>query len=250
LRGGKAKVSPPPTCQHGFKLIRIDFERGDGKARYCELCGLMNDVPAARSQNWFPAGSEKQPPKWERRLEYENLAITRGMAPSTDTATSPNARKFSKTADKVWAGGKNNVLVGGSAEVGIVDGVRQTKERIGGRRRSASGRDKVRPSQNPNVDFDESADTADSRLANHYEPGHRDVDLGIDRRVAKKPQDLLDKQTFGLDDCYGDRDEKALLKYELSEKAVDEDAAETIADYGEGGSDSKEKGSEEPDSDD
>ena len=76
------------------------------------------------------------------------------------------------------------------------------------------------------------------------------MDHQSDGRVAKKTQDLLDEQTFGLDDCYGDRDEKALLKYELSEKAVDEDAAERIADYREAGSDSKEKGNEEPDSDD
>lgn len=199
LRG--PSVSAPPACQHGFKFIKLDFVRGDGKARYCELCGLMNDMPAAGSTNWA------------KRLEHENLAMTRGMAPSIDSPTSPKARKFSKTADRAWAGGKNIVLVGGSAELGIVDGVRQTRDMQGGLRRSAAGRDKVKPWQNPNVDFDESADAADSS-----------------RRVAKKPENLLDEQTFGLDDCYGDRDEIALLKYELGEKAIDEDSAKAIAD--------------------
>jgi len=103
LRG--PSVSPPPRCEHGFKLIQLDFARGDGKARYCELCGLMNDMPAERS------------PNWEARLAYENLAMSRGMAPSTDSPTSPRARRFSETADKVWAAGKNNVMVGGSAEL-------------------------------------------------------------------------------------------------------------------------------------
>ncbi len=214
--------SLPPTCEHGFKLIKLDFARGDGKARYCELCGLMNDMPAARSTNW----------NWAKRLEHENLRMDRGLAPSTDSPTSPKARKFSKTADKVWAAGKNNVVVGGSGALEITGAVRA--QAIIGRKRSAAGNDKVRPWQNPNVDFDESADAADSRLASHYEPGDRNLDQrSIDRRVAKKPENLLDKQTSGLDDCYGDRDERALLKYELGEKAIDEDSAEAIADDGE-----------------
>ncbi len=218
---GKTSCSPP-ACEHGFKLIKLDFARGDGKARYCELCGHMNDAPAAGS------------PNWAARLKHENLAMTRGMAPSTDSPTSPKARKFSKTADKFWAAGKN-ILTGalGSTELGIVDGVQQTEKRIGGRKRSAAGLDRIRPWQNPNVDFDGTADIADSRFASHHEPGNRDLDhTGIDRRVAKKPEDLLNKQTFGLDDCYGDRDEKALFKYELGEKAIDEDAAEAIPDDG------------------
>lgn len=214
-----SSVSSPPTCQHGFKLIKLDFARGDGKARYCELCGLMNDTPAARSTNWG------------KRLAYENLGMDRGLAPSTDSPTSPKARKFSTTADEVWAAGKNIVLVGGSAELEITGAVRA--HAIISRRRSASGRDKVRPWQNPNVDVDDSADAADTRLASHYEPGDRDLDQRIDRRVTKKPENLLDKQTLALDDCYGDRDEKALLKYELGEKAIDEDAAEAIEDDGE-----------------
>ncbi len=214
---GKTPCSPP-ACEHGFKLIKLDFARGDGKARYCELCGHMNDAPAAESPNWVA------------RLKHENLAMTRGMAPSTNSPTSPKARRFSKTADKVWAAGKN-ILTGalGSTELGIVDGVQQTEERIGGRKRSAAGLDRIRPWQNPNVDFDGTADIADSRFASHHEPGDRDLDrTGIDRRVAKKPEDLLNKQTFGLDDCYGDRDEQALLKHERSEKGIDADTAETL----------------------
>lgn len=210
-------VSAPPTCRHGFKLIKLDFERGDGKARYCELCGLMNDMPAARSTNWAA------------RLKHENLGMDRGLAPSTDSPTSPKARKFSKTADKVWAAGKNNVLVGGSGELEITGAARA--QAIIGRRRSASGRDKIKPWQNPNVDFDETVDTADNRLASRYEPGDRYLDhQGFDRRVAERPEEMLDKQTRGLDDCYGDRDERALLKYESDEKAINEDSSEAIAD--------------------
>lgn len=235
--------SPPPTCKHGFKLIRIDFDRGDGKARYCEICGLMNDVPAARSPRW----RFEQPPNWERRLQYENLAITRGMAPSTDSPTSPNARKFSKTADKVWAGGKNVVQVGSLGELEAVDGVRQTEERTGGRRRSASGLDKIKPWQNPNIDLDRTEDTADSRLVSHYEPGHPDFDQGVDNRTAEKPEDLFDQQTLG---CDSDRDERALLKHALDEKVVDEDAAETMADYDEEEPDSKETNNENSSCDD
>lgn len=217
----KSPVSSLPTCQHGFKLIKLDFDRGDGKARYCELCSLMNDMPAAWST------------KWAARLAYENLGMDRGLAPSTDSPTSSKARKFSQTADKVWAAGKNNVLVGGSGELEITGAVRARA--IIGRKRLAAGHDKVKPWQNPNLDFDNSADAADSRLANHYEPGDReDLDhRSIDRRVAKKLKDRLDEQTLGLDDCYGDRDESALLNYELDEKAADEATAETITDDGE-----------------
>ena len=177
-------------------------------------------MPAARSTNWAA------------HLEHENLAMTRGMAPSTDSPSSPKARKFSKKADKVWAAGKNNVLVGGSGALEITGAA--AAQAIIGRKRSAAGHDKVKPWQYPNVDFDESADAPDNKLANHYEPGDRDLDQrGTDRRVAKKPENLLDMQTRALDDCYGDRDEKALFKYELSEKAIDEDAAEAIGDDGE-----------------
>ena len=224
----KSPVSSPPTCEHGFKLIKLDFARGDGKARYCELCGLMNDMPAARSANWAA------------RLKHENLGMDRGLAPSTDSPTSPKARKFSKTANKVWAAGKNIVLVGDSNELAIADGVRQTRDMQGGLRRSAAGRDKVKPWQNPNVDFDGTADIADSRFASHHEPGDRDLDhTSIDRRVAKKPEDLLNKQTFGLDDCYGDRDEQALLKHERGEKGIDADTAETLVDHRDEEKDSK-----------
>lgn len=216
----KSQVSAPRTCEHGFKIIKLDLARGDGKARYCELCGLMNDMPAAGSANWT------------KRLAYENLGMDRGLAPSTDSPTSPKARKFSKTADKVWAAGKNIVLVGGSGDLEITGAVRA--HAIISRRRSASGRDKVKPWQNPNVDLDESADAADSGLASHCEPCDPNLyQRSIDRRVAKKPENLFDKQSIGLDDCYRDRDEKALLGYELGEKAIDEEAAETIADDGE-----------------
>jgi hypothetical protein len=209
--------SSPPTCEHGFKLVQFDLERGDGKARYCELCGLMNDMPAARSTHWG------------KRLAYENLAMTRGIAPSTDSPTSSLARKFSKAADKVWACGKNSVLVGGSAELEIVGGAWQTSRREGTRKRSAAGRDKVRPWQNPNVDVDETADAADSRLASHQEPGDRDFDQGVDTRVAKRPGDLFDEQTLGCDP--DDPDEKTVLRHESDEKPTGEGAAETIAEY-------------------
>jgi len=102
----------------------------------------MNDRPAESS------------PNWQARLAYENLAMSRGMAQSTDSATSPKARKFSKTADKVWAGGKNNVLVGGAAELEII------------------------------------ADRGS--LVSHYEPGHPNFDGGNDTRVAEEPEDLFD----------------------------------------------------------
>jgi hypothetical protein len=236
---GRTSCSPP-ACEHGFKLIKLDFARGDGKARYCELCGLMNDAPAAGS------------PNWAARLKYKNLAMTRGMAPSTDSPTSPKARKFSKAADKVWAAGKN-ILTGalGSTELEIVDGIQQTAKKIGGRKRTAAGRDRIRPWQNPNVDFDGTADIADSRFASHHEPGDRDLDhTGIDRRVARKPEDLLDQQTFGLDDCYGDRDEQALLKHERSEKGVDADTAETLVDHHDEEKNSKGDDSDKPSCDD
>jgi len=102
----------------------------------------MNDMPAARSTNWA------------KRLEHENLGMDRGLAPSTDSPNSPKARKFSKTADKVWAAGKNNVLVGGAAELEII------------------------------------ADRGS--LVSHYEPGHPNFDGGNDTRVAEEPEDLFD----------------------------------------------------------
>jgi hypothetical protein len=126
-----------PKCPHGVYLAKAD------KALYCQFCNPTDQV-----------GKGSGSLAWNRRLAEENLRLDRGTALSTteDQLISTKARKFTKTADKVWAGGKNLILAGGGTEVDVLGGIRETRWRSGGKKRSAAGRDTIKPWQNPNVD--------------------------------------------------------------------------------------------------
>jgi hypothetical protein len=162
-----------PKCAHGVYLAHKD------KAVYCQFCTPNDKATGSRVHTSFSAS-------WNTRLRHENLAVNRGIALSTteDQLTSTKARVFSPTADKVWAGGKNLVLAGGSAGISAVSDTCDTRERIGGKKRSATGFDKIRPWQNPNVDHDETADECEA-LPSYSERGDPEIDRLDDRRVLK-----------------------------------------------------------------
>jgi hypothetical protein len=91
------------------------------------------------------------------------------------------------------SGGKNVVLAGGTAQTEFADNRDASIRLYGGRKRSAAGRDKIAPWQNPGVDFDGTADRADSGLVSKIEKGNKDFDIGIDTRVRVSIEDLFDK---------------------------------------------------------
>ena len=95
------------------------------------------------------------------------------------------------------SGGRNTILVGGSAQAEFADNRDASIRLYGGRKRTAAGRDKLAPWQNPNIDFDGTGDRADSGLASRIERGNKDFDTGIDTRVRVSIVSFFDK---GLDD--------------------------------------------------
>ena len=72
-----------------------------------------------------------------------------------------------------------------------------TVELYGGKKRSAGGRDKIAPWAHPGIDFDGTADRADSGLVSKNEKGHKDYDTALDTRVRVSVEDLFDK---GMED--------------------------------------------------
>jgi hypothetical protein len=127
-----------PKCPHGVYLAKSDT------AKYCQFC----------TPNDQTGGSRVSSRPWNKRIADENLRLDRGMAPSTNEPTSSKARTFTPTADKVWSAGKNLILSGGSSSLEETAAVREARWRMGGKKRSAAGRDVIKPWQNPNVDIE------------------------------------------------------------------------------------------------
>jgi hypothetical protein len=186
---GGTNLEVRSKCPHGIYLTSRDL--ASGKATYCGFCTpKANDSAVKVHSNWCSA--------WNTRLETENLGEDRGLAPSVNEVTSRKARKFTKTADKVWAGGKNNILAGGSKELDVTDGNRQARELIGGRKRSATGRDSIKPWQRPDVDSDVTADSCES-VVSHVEHGNDEFDRAIDPRIIEELFDNPDIPSADLD---------------------------------------------------
>jgi len=162
-------------------------------AKYCQFCTEQQYELAANACSW------------NRRIANENLRLDRGLAPSTDEPTSPKARIFTKTADKVWAGGKNLILVGGSGDIEVTGAVRETRWRMGGKKRSASGRDPISPGQNPNVDLEDDWETVSFRqtksgFANPDAPVGETVEERDEEKRIRKLNREKDESSLVVDD--------------------------------------------------
>ena len=166
-----------PKCQHGVLLISGDVARGDGCASYCEACGVHHEQFR---------GDQKE---WNQALSRENLSTTRGIGMTTETSSDKRARKLAQWADQTSPAGKRFVTAGGSREVEFTAARDTTVEQWGGKRRIAEGFDKVAPWQNPNIDIDETGDSADSSLVNHIEKGHTEIDRPLDGRKYLSGED-------------------------------------------------------------
>src|SRR5262249_35742036 len=127
--------------------------------------------------------------EWNQTLQRENLATTRGIGMTVETSSDKRAKKLAPWADQTSPAGKRFVTAGGSQEVEFTAARDATVEAWGGKRRIAEGFDKVAPWQNPNVDVDETSDSADESLVNHIEKGHRDIDSPIDNRKCSRGED-------------------------------------------------------------
>jgi hypothetical protein len=139
--------NPPVSskCSHGVYLTPDEREAGHGIAGNCGLC-----TPAVvRNADFTPSKRALSVRGWDLKLKHENLDMNRGMSLS-DVDGSP--------------AGKNTVTGGlGSHEIEFTDNRDATIRGYGGRRRTAAGRDKVAPGQDPRryTDFDGTADPSD-----------------------------------------------------------------------------------------
>jgi len=117
-------------CEHGVYLIKDDLQTG--RAKYCTLC---TPPPVSTSPVFRPSTSKT----WELKLKLADLDINRGMS----------------LRDSAGTLGKNLVCGGGAATSPFNEWRTQDESDMPARRRTAGGRDKIRPGQNPSVDADD-----------------------------------------------------------------------------------------------
>jgi hypothetical protein len=192
--GRRQKPKPKPEIHQKANKIAVNdlatveppnlTLKGDGKRARCVHdhylldCELESEVShdcqqcTPRTPDTRPVYRPSKSKNWKLILRQHDLSEHRGMAMS---------------------GGKNVVLVGGSAGAEFADNRDASVRLYGGRKRTAGGKDKIAPWQNPGVDFDGTADRADSGLASKIEKGNKDFDTGIDTRVRVSIEDLFDK---------------------------------------------------------
>jgi hypothetical protein len=149
MEGSTPPASSPPQpplnsaqaelhkCPHGVYLTLTSGERETRVSLNCQTC----TPPVPRHATYSPSKSIR---KWDDRLKRHDLGMARGKAPE---------------------GSKNLVYVGNSADVERADFGNQQEELFGGRRRSAAGRDKIAPGQNPCVDYDPTADVMEQDVS-------------------------------------------------------------------------------------
>jgi len=133
----------------------------------------------------------------------------RGMSLSVEGKPT---KATSTSADRTKPAGKNLILVGGVSQVDFANYRNVEKELFGGHRRSAAGRDKIKPGQNPNVDvaeWDSTADPADS---------HSRSTTNLPR---PRIESQFDNNNDTLDAAAEDwKEQKKLLKHEQREREV------------------------------
>jgi hypothetical protein len=160
-------------CPHGVYLTQTDLE--SGAARYCCLC----TPPPVDTRPVFRPSTSKT---WELKLKYADLDDNRGMS----------------LRDSAGTLGKNLICGGGVATGNFNEWRTQDSDSgMPARRRSAAGRDKIHPSQNPNVDVDDEGQlppapthsTKSGRGDKELQQFMSGVDRGIDRRKIVRVED-------------------------------------------------------------